>query len=248
MRPAYISGLYLTLPSSFSWNKNMKRSALQQKWKLQASKRTKVPYARPTVNQRAKARLALPELKAFDTAVNFLFDNTGEVPATGQLSLVQTGDAFNNRDGAVIQVKSLQLRGEAVYAPAAAVNAATTVYLYIVQDRQANGAAAAITDVLTSNDMRLALGNVPNQYRFKILKRIVLPLVASAGVTTAYNKVVVPVDEYLKFVTPIEMRYTASAGAITDVASNNIFLLAGADAETDDLVSFTGTARLRFTG
>lgn len=198
--------------------------------------------------KRAQATLQKQELKVFDTAVNFTFDLTGEVPATGQLCFVQTGDTLNNRDGAVIHVKSLQLRGIAVYTPGASATASTTAYLYVVQDRQCNGAAAAVTDVLTSSAMFKALGNVPNQYRFKILKRIVIPLTAQAGVTTAYNTQNCPVDEYIKFPQPLEIRYTASTGAITDIASNNLFLLAGTDGASDDLVGFDGTARLRFTG
>jgi len=51
------------------------------------------------------------ELKVFDTALAFNFDATGEIPATGQLCFIQTGDTLNNRDGAVVEVKSLQIRG-----------------------------------------------------------------------------------------------------------------------------------------
>lgn len=224
----------------------MKRSALQAKWKKegQTAKRVKT-YVKPKT---AAQKLAQPELKAFDTSVSFNFDTTGEIPATGQLSLVQTGDDFTNRDGAVIQTKSLQLRGNASFVPGASATAATCCFLYIVLDRQANGAAPAVTDVLTSSTLSLALGNVPNQYRFKILKRIVLTFNSTAGVTTAYNTQNIHVDEYIKFYQLIEMRYKASAGAVTDLTSNNIFLIAGSDGGSDDLVSFNGTARLRFTG
>jgi len=225
----------------------MKRSvpAFGSGWKKQTAKRTKptfVPKAQIRVNKLNKA-----ELKVFDTALSFNLDATGEVPVTGQLCFIQVGDTLNNRDGAVVHVKSLQIRGLLNYVPGAAANAASTMYIYIVQDKQCNGAAAAITDVLTSTAMKSALGNVPNQYRFKILKRIVVPMISSAGVTTAYNNVVSPVEEYIKL-NGLELRYTASAGAITDLASNNIFLLAGTDGGSDDLCSFEGTARLRFTG
>lgn len=205
---------------------------------------------RPPISnlKRNQAQLNKAELKAFDTALSFNLDATGEVPATGQLCFVQQGDGLANRDGVVIQVKSLQIRGLLVFTPAAAATAATHAYIYIVHDRQANGAAAAITDVLTSTTMATALGNVANQYRFKILKRIVIPFQPGAGVSGAYNNVTVPIDEYIKFNKPMEIRYTANAGAITDIASNNIFLLAGSDGQSDDLVFCAGTARLRFTG
>lgn len=223
------------------------------------SKRPKAPSGSQSTSKKQKTKtwvkpktvaekLAKVELKVFDTANSFTFDATGEVPATGQLCLVQTGDTLNDRDGAVIQVKSLQLRGIVTYAPGAAAVAATTAYLYVVQDRQANGAAAAITDVLTSTNMATAMGNVPNQYRFKILKRIVIPLTSPSGGSTAYNNIVMPVEEYIKFFKPVEIRYKASTGAVTDLTSNNIFLLAGTDGGSDDLVSYAGTARLRFTG
>lgn len=216
-------------------------------WKKQTSKRVK---ATPSVPRqiRVASKLNKQESKAFDTSLNFLVDQTGEIPATGQLCFVTTGDTLNNRDGAVIQVKSLQLRGTLTYAPAAAATSAANAYIYVVQDRQANGAVPGITDILTSNDMSVALGNVPNQYRFKILKRIVFTLQSQAGVTTAYNNVKAQFDEYIKFPMPLELRYTASAGAITDLASNNIFLLAGSDAGQDDTITVLGTARLRFTG
>lgn len=225
----------------------MKRGPLQEKWKRQAAKRTKPTFV-PQSQVRSRNKLNSAELKVFDVANSFTIDATGEVPATGQLNIITVGDTLNNRDGAVIQVKSIQMRGNVAFVPAAAATAATIAYIYIVQDRQCNGAAAAITDVLTSNAMNTALGNVPNQYRFKILKRIVLPLFASAGATTAYNNVSVPFDEYIKFPTPIEIRFTASAGAITDVASNNLFLLAGTDGLSDDTITVNATTRLRFTG
>lgn len=216
-------------------------------WKKQTSKRVKpTPFVPKQI--RVASKLNKQELKVFDTALAFSFDATGEIPATGQLCLIQTGDTLNNRDGAVIQLKSLQLRGFANFVPGAAATAATNVYLYVIHDRQANGAAPAITDVLTSNNMATALGNVPNQYRFKVLKRIVLTLNSPAGVAAAFNNVVMPVEEYLKFKDPIEVRYSASTGAITDITSNNLFLLAGTDGASDDTVGFAGTARLRFTG
>lgn len=187
-------------------------------------------------------------MKVFDTALAFNFDATGEVPATGQLCLIQTGDTLNNRDGAVVMVKSLQIRGTIAFTPGAAATAAALVTLFIMLDRQANGAAAAVTDALTGTNMNNDLPNVPNQYRFKTIRRLQYQLTAPAGVTTAYNNVTIGIDEYIQFKKPIEIRYTASAGAITDIASSNIFLMAGSNTTQDDTVAMSGNARLRFTG
>jgi len=227
----------------------MKRAALQRKWKETSSKRTKVPYPRNSVASSRQRSLNKAELKAFDTSLSFTFDATGEVPATGQLCLVQTGDTVNSRDGALIEVSSLQIRGEATAVYAASAQGNAHAFLYIVQDRQCNGAAAAVTDVVTSSDLSQALPNVPNQYRFKVLRKIPLDFNAGAGVTTAYNNVTKLVDEYIRFKRPVWVRYTASTGAITDVTGNNLFLLAGTGlAALDDGISFVGQARIRFTG
>lgn len=214
--------------------------------KFSKAKRT----ARPKRKSGAQlgSGLQRQELKVFDTALSFTFDATGEVPASGQLSLIQTGDTLNNRDGAVIMVKSLTIRGSLALVPAAAATASGIVYLYVVQDKQCNGAAAAVTDVLTSTDLKSALGNVPNQFRFRIVRKFAVEMNSEAGVTTAYNNYTKHFEEYIEFKKPLEIRYTASAGAITDLASNNLFLIAGSTGTIDDLVTMTGVARLRFTG
>lgn len=230
----------------------MKRSsgvpAFGAGWKKQPSKRQKkIPFVKTSL-ARQNAILNKQEVKVFDTALSFNIDTTGEVPATGQLCLVTVGDTLNNRDGAVIEVKSLQIRAQFTFTPAAAATASGVTYLYVMLDKQCNGAAAAVTDVMTSTTFADAMPNVPNQYRFKTIRRIPLVFTAPAGVTTAYNNVHAWIDEYIVFKKPIQIRYTASAGAITDVASNNLFLMAGASGAIDDLVTVTGTSRLRFTG
>lgn len=185
------------------------------------------------------------ELKFFDTALAWNFDSTGEVPATGQLALIPQGVTESTRIGRACVVKSIQIRGNFVFQPTTAASAATTVILLVVQDTQCNGAAAAVTDVLNSANMSTALINIDNSQRFKILKRITVSMNASAGVTTAYNNVVRHVDMYKKCYIPLD--FSSTTGALTEIRSNNIFLLAGSDGASDDLVSFGGYARLRFS-
>jgi len=217
----------------------------------QATKKTKRFQA--TAAARRQIRVVnKPESKVFDTTLSWLFDATGEIPATGQLALIQTGDTLNNRDGATIKVTSIQVRGVVTQEPAAAASSAQTVYFQIMLDRQPNGAAATfsgdVNSVMTTATFATALPTVPNQHRFKCLKRFVIPLVSSAGVTTAYNKVVVPFDEYIKLKKPIEIRYNASTGAVADITTNNLFIIAGTDGNQDDIANMTGVCRLRFVG
>lgn len=184
------------------------------------------------------------ENKFFDTALSFLFDTTGEVPATGQLNLIPQGVTESTRVGRLCVLKSIQLRGHMTFAPAANATAASVNYLYLVMDTQCNGAAAAVTDVLTSNVMSTALINLNNSMRFRILKRFVIVNNSCAGVTTAYNSVVTPLDYFKKLDIPLD--FSSTTGALTEIRSNNLFLLAGSDA-FDDATTFVGTCRVRFS-
>lgn len=184
------------------------------------------------------------ELKFFDTALTFSLDTTGEVPATGQLVLILQGTTESQRIGRKCVIKSVQIKAHMVYGPGAGATAATTGFLYLVLDKQTNGAAAAVTDVLTSNNLAVALTNVANSERFVIMKKWTWQFNPPAGATTAYNNVVNDMEFYKKCNIPIE--YSSTTGAITEIRSNNLFFLSGAIG-SDDLVDVTGTVRVRFS-
>lgn len=183
------------------------------------------------------------ELKFFDTSLSFAADATGEVPATGQLNLIPQGVTESTRVGRLALIKSIQINGLATFVPSTAATAAVVAYIYLVMDTQCNGAAAGVTDVLTSTDLSVALPNINNSMRFRILKKFVLPLNAPAGATTAYNNVQRPFTLYKRCSIPID--FSSTTGAITEIRSNNLFLIAGMIG-ADDTVSVTGTVRLRF--
>jgi len=186
------------------------------------------------------------ENKFFDTANSFLIDQTGEVPATGQLVLIPQGTTESTRIGRKCVIKSIQIRGVFTFIPGAAATASQVSTVVLVWDKQCNGAAAAVTDVMTSNALGTALVNMANSERFVILKRWRITLQPGAGVTTAYNNTSRSLDYFKKCNIPIE--YNSTAGAITEIRSNNLFLLAGADTNGgDDVVQFLGTTRVRYS-
>ncbi|AEF58776.1 coat protein [Mosquito VEM virus SDRBAJ] len=184
------------------------------------------------------------ENKFFDTALGFSFDSTGEVPATGQLNLIPQGVTESTRVGRSCILKSIQIKGRLRFDPGAAADSSTIAYLYLVQDSQCNGAAAAVTDVLTSATMAGAIVNMDNSQRFRILKKWTWALNSASGVSTAYNTVDRAIDYYRKCHIPLD--FSSTTGAIGEIRSNNVFLLAGS-ADTDDLVAFSGVARVRFS-
>lgn len=185
------------------------------------------------------------ELKFFDTALSFNFDATGEVPATGQLNLIPQGVTESTRVGRKCVLKSIHLKGSVTFTPAAAATAASTAFMYLVLDKQANGAAAGITDVLTGNGMQIAFNNLSNSQRFMILKKFKWTMVPTAGVTTAYNNTTKHFEKFKKCNIPLE--FSSTTGAITELRSNNVFLLAGTDGLSDDTITMNGACRVRFS-
>jgi len=184
------------------------------------------------------------ELKFFDTTNSFTVDSTGEVPVTGQFCLIPQGVTESSRVGRKCVIKSIQGKWNLTYTPGAGASAATIIAISLVQDTQCNGAAAAITDVYTGNEISQAHRNLANSQRFKVLKKWTIPFVAQSGVTTAYNQVQKHIEFYKKLSVPLE--FSSTTGAITELKTNNIFLLASAFS-SDDLVSVAGTTRLRFS-
>ncbi len=190
------------------------------------------------------------ENKFFDTDLSFTFDATGEVPATGQLTLIPQGVTESTRVGRKCVIRSVQIRAMLNLAPGAAATSQSTTWLYLVLDMQANGAAAVVgtaVGVLTSTTLSQGLINLSESGRFKILKRWVHDFNPSAGATTALNGVSRHIDFFKQCNIPVE--FNSTAGAITEIRSNNLFLIAGATGSGtfDDLITVNGVCRLRFS-
>lgn len=213
--------------------------------KAKTSPYQKKPQSRSTGTFFLKNKGGNKELKNFDTTLSFNVDATGEVPATGQLCLIPQGTTTTTRIGRKAVLKSIHIRGSLFYAPGASTTGVGIAYVYVVLDKQANGAAAGVTDVLTSTTIPSAMINLFNSDRFSILKRIVIPVQATAGVSAAFGAQHTPIEWYHKCSIPIE--WNSTAGAITEITSNNVFLIAGSDGNTDDLMSVAGTCRVRFS-
>lgn len=185
------------------------------------------------------------ELKFFDTAVSFLVDATAEIPVSGQLALIPQGVTESTRVGRKCVLKSCTFHGTAFLVPAAAATSAGVITMCLVQDRQANGAAAGFTDIFVGTDANNALRNLSNSSRFRILKRWKIAFNSEAGATTAYNNLAMPLDYYAEVNIPME--FSSTTGAITEIKSNNLFLTAGSSSGIDDLVTISGNFRVRFS-
>lgn len=197
--------------------------------------------------QTAKRLGNIAERKFFDTALAFSLDATPEVPATGQLVLIPQGDTESTRDGRQCTVESIRILADLVFTPGAAATASLVSTIILVQDTQTNGAAALPGDVYLGGVANLTYANInlANSSRFKILKKWTHLWNPQAGATTAYNTIVKHIDWYKRCRIPLV--YSSTAGAITELRTNNLFLLAQSNG-ADDIVTVAGTCRIRFRG
>lgn len=211
---------------------------------------------RHTFRRKVASRFSglIPEVKFLDTTVGFTLDATNEIPATGQFCIIPQGDGQSEREGRKAVVKSIQFNGKLQLIPGASATSADIACLWVIQDTQANGAAATVanndTGIFTAAGALAtsAVRCLANVDRFKILHKWTVPMYSSAGVTTAYNNVVTSISMYKKCNIPLEYDASVATGALTSIRSNNIFMVAGTGALTDDLIACEGTFRLRFVG
>ncbi len=158
---------------------------------------------------------------------------------------VAQGTGYNERIGHKITIKSLNVKWSIKLSAATSVTDTTdTVRMMILLDKQANGAAPIVTDILISADL-LAFNNPNNKNRFKTLMNRVYTLKSSGlgndtAIATTEDQLY---DEvFLKMNIPIE--YSSTTGAITEIRSNNIVLLL---ISTDGLASFDAKVRIRYS-
>lgn len=184
------------------------------------------------------------EVKYFDTAVSTAVDLTGGLFDTNSsINLVPQADTESGRDGKKIIIESISFKWRWEYSPGASASPWLTFAVYVILDKQANGAQPAIGDIFNSTILPTSFMNPDNTQRFVVLKKWVVTVNTGAGVTTAYAGQGGFKEWFYRCKIPID--FSADTGAIGEVKSNNIVLCAGATRE-DDLVAITGNVRIRF--
>lgn len=190
-------------------------------------------------------RRALPgniEKKYFDTATASASDNSGGtiVPS---LNLIPQGTTDVTRIANKITIRNINLRCVGTQDDLAAAlfdNGILRVIVYV--DKQTNGAAAAVTDILKSATL-LSFRNLDQVDRFQILKDkfIHVPVLAANALHTSSSS-----TQVRKFNIKCDMpvHFSSTTGAITEIRSNNIGYLVIANNTTTNLQV---NARVKFT-
>lgn len=236
-----------TRGSSLSSGKRARTTAVVLRGRKARSRRSYIPRFRSGYNRTGgyygRFFPAGEELKFFDTAHTFSFDSTPEVPAGGQLCLIPQGVTESTRVGRKCTVRSISMKGTLTYNPGTSTAGATTIWLTLVLDKQCNGAAATNGDVYVGNPMN-NFRNMANISRFTVLKRIIIDFNSTAGVSGAYSASQKTFGFTKKCNIPLE--FSSTTGALTELKTNNLFLLANSY-PGDDLVTIAGVTRIRFS-
>lgn len=149
------------------------------------------------------------------------------------------GDNLNNRDGRQIFIQSIQIKFRAEFNAAAAT--AQPVRFILFYDKQSNGAAPAVSELLDTATAGAvdALRLLTTRKRFKILADRRYYVAQNAGPGGIVD------DIYLK--KPITVQYNANnTGGITDITTNSLYYLMTSDEPAN--APFAGFfSRVRFT-
>lgn len=188
------------------------------------------------------------ELKFLDTILGTTtVSNTGTIPTN--LVVIPQDATESGRIGRRVTVKSINIRGQFDLASTGTVaNTSDAVRFLVVLDKQANGAAYAVLDVLATAGYN-AHRDLENEGRFRVLAELKRDLNAGGG---GMNPAATPVSTavtsswniYRKVNIPIEYDSTAATGAIGTQRSSSIGVLAISDI---GVATMTYVARIRYT-
>lgn len=166
--------------------------------------------------------------------------------AEGTVNLVNPavmGTDLFNRVGRQFMMRSVECHGY-MLVTCGAGSGSTVTRCLLVYDRQSNGVAPAIADVLDA-DNAYAMRNLNNRKRFKILMDRRIPLSFENAAVAA--SATVNVDFYRKLRHPVEFN-AGNAGTVADITSGALFFILCTDTGAAATVNtFTGNVRTRFT-
>lgn len=187
------------------------------------------------------------ELKYFDVTAD-----DGVVAAAGYIQSINTipqGVTATTRVGRVCTIKSIGFHYCAILPDEVAVSTviSDTLRVMVILDKQANGATAAVTDVLNTAHWQ-SFNNLANSKRFRVLYDKYVELVPTgislnvAGSAFAQSELVKRGSFYKKCNIPLE--FSGTTGAQSEIKSNNLLLLLISASGT---VGFQSKFRVRFT-
>ncbi len=207
-------------------------------------------YGRYRMPDRLKAAMAAVEYKFLDTDIGLTTIGTAGT-VFGSINTIPQGDTETNRDGRRCVIKSIWFKAHVQVPQLTAIptvaNDHENLTLYLIQDKQANGAFPSFADVFQQTVWD-TFRNLENSQRFNIIwqRRFKFnPITATDDGTTivwVYNHDIL--DIYTKVNIPLEFS-VGTTGVITTIKSNNLMLMGITE---KGIAKVHGRFRIRFVG
>ncbi len=185
------------------------------------------------------------ERKFFDLDIDDATIATGGTIAQDSCNKIPQGVTENTRVGRKCTIRQIGWRFTLSLGISSINNGADEIRVILYLDKQANGATAAVTDILETADHQ-SFNNLANKKRFRTLMDRIYsysPQASSGDGTTTDTTGWNLDDSFFKKVN-IPIEFNSTAGAITEITSNNIGVLL---LSRTGIVTFTSKMRLRFT-
>lgn len=171
-----------------------------------------------------------------------------------QLCVIPQGITESSRIGRMAFIHSIAISATFTVIAPSTLDEALYVRLVLIQDKQANGAAPAYADVFSGSKYQLNFPNLSNAKRFKIWKtwdRVMQPTAGVTGSNMMTGHRFEDVVQIAKKGNGIPIEYTQVAapdpGALTQVESNNFYLMAISSINGSGLTYLDVNTRVRFT-
>ncbi len=139
------------------------------------------------------------------------------------LSGVAQGDTNLLRDGEIIEIQSVQVRGKVRLNAAAAASLLPRIFRVVLFQARHNieGVIPVVTDVLAT-DSAISLKQIDNRGEYKVLWSV-LASHPTPGISTQATDFVI--DKYYKFKKPIRATYDGTDALIASMERNHLFLI-----------------------
>lgn len=162
------------------------------------------------------------KFKDFDPAVTPVA-TTGDIVLNSICTIAQGTDETERIGRRAMITKVLWRYSVKLLTTATIADSSDIVRVILYLDKQCNGAAAGVTDILDAAQFDSFL-KLENSGRFKILMDKFHTLTAQAGIAGNIGEVIVFRQKFCDLSIPIE--YSSTTGAIGEIKSNNIGILA----------------------
>ncbi len=184
------------------------------------------------------------ELKFFDLDLDdATVANGGTI--TDSINKIAQGTTESTRIGRKCTIRSIGWRFEVTLPIDTTVGLADVVRVIMYLDKQCNGATATVTDILESANFQ-SFNNLANKSRFRTLmdRTYAINVSAAAGNGTSNDAADSVIEDSFFKKCNLALEFDATAGAITEIRSNNIGVLLIA---RTGAAGFSSKIRLRFS-